>query len=178
MSKRWTEDNIPNLEGKVIVVTGGSSGLGFESAKMFAKKDATVVIASRNMERCEQAKQEIIKDYKNAKVDVIQLDLGSFDSIDLFVKEFTTKYDRLDVLLNNAGVMLTPHIKTETGFELQNGINHLGHFILTAKLFDFIERTKGSRIVNVSSLAHWFGRVNFDDYLYEKTKFDSKIELI
>lgn len=166
MSKeKWTIDNMPDLTGRVIIVTGGNSGLGYESVKAFAEKGAQVILTSRNIEKGEKAKNDIgqIK----GKIDVMQVDLASFDSIKSFAKLFTSKYKRLDVLMNNAGIMTTPYHLTKDGLEAQNGVNHYGHFLLTGLLIDLIRKTPGSRVVNVSSNAHKQGKMDFDNLLFE-----------
>jgi NAD(P)-dependent dehydrogenase (short-subunit alcohol dehydrogenase family) len=167
MSRKWTEKDISNIEGKVIIVTGGNSGLGFESVKMLAAKGAIVILASRSKTRGFDAKATILEAYPKANVDVMALDLGSFKSIEVFSNDFLAKYDRLDVLLNNAGIMMTPYGKTEDGLEQQIGVNHFGHFALTARLFDRLKSTPGSRVVNISSIAHRSGVMNFDNLMYE-----------
>jgi NAD(P)-dependent dehydrogenase (short-subunit alcohol dehydrogenase family) len=170
----WTLDSTPSLEGKNIIVTGGNSGLGFEAVKMFAAKNANVIMASRSKERAEAAKELILNENSNAKVEIMILDLSSKKSIKSFVETYTKKYQTLDVLLNNAGVMTTPYTLTEDGIELQQGVNHFGHFYLTALLFKTLKDTPKSRIVNVSSIAHRFGKMDFDNLLYEKPKSYNK----
>lgn len=167
---KWTKKNMSDLTGKIIVVTGGNSGLGFESVKALAEKGATVVLASRNVQKGEDSKAEILKAYPQGKVEVLPLDLMDLKSIRSFNKLFKEKYDRLDVLLNNAGIMTTPYFTTKDGFEGQMGTNHLGHFALTALLMDVIRKTPGSRVVNVSSGAHRYGKMDFDNLLFEKGK--------
>lgn len=164
----WTAQNIPDLSGKLIIVTGGNSGLGYESVKAFAEKGAEVVLASRSVEKGELAKKEIGK--TDGKIVVMELDLASFESIKSFVSKFKKQYTKLDVLLNNAGIMTTPYFLTKDGLEAQNGINHFGHFLLTGLLFDLIQKTPASRIVNVSSSAHKQGKMDFDDPLFEGGK--------
>ncbi|BCR35754.1 oxidoreductase [Mariniplasma anaerobium] len=159
---------IKDLNKKIIIVTGANSGLGLEATKIFASKGATIIMACRSIERANEARDLILKENKNAKLVPMDLDLGSLKSIKAFAKDFKNKYDQLDILLNNAGVMTIPYGKTTDGFEIQNGVNHLGHFALTAQLFDVIKQTKASRIVNVSSLAHRQGKMDFDNYLFEK----------
>lgn len=166
--KVWKEKNIPDLSKKVIIVTGGNSGLGYESCKMFSKKGAIVIMASRNLDKCEEAKSTILKEVPHAIIETMVLDLGDLQSVKRFVNEFRSKYRTLDVLLNNAGVMFTPQMKTTDGFEYQNGINHLGHFALTAQLFDMLKSTPQSRIVNVSSMGHRMGSMDFENYMFEK----------
>jgi NAD(P)-dependent dehydrogenase (short-subunit alcohol dehydrogenase family) len=135
---------------------------------MYAKNGAKVIIASRSLERCDEAVSKIKKSLGKADVEAMKLDLGDLDSVESFVSEFSSKYNRLDILLNNAGVMFTPKMTTKDGFEFQNGINHLGHFALTAKLFPIIKDTKNARIVNVSSIGHTFGNMDWDDYMFEQ----------
>lgn len=159
-----------DLSGKVIIVTGGNSGLGFESVKAFAGNGASVVLASRNSQKGEDAKAEILKEFPAGKIEVLELDLMDLESIGAFVKQFEEKFDRLDVLLNNAGIMTTPYFKTKDGFEGQMGTNHLGHFALTAQLMNMIKSTQGSRVVNVSSSGHQFGKMDFENLLFEDGK--------
>jgi len=168
--EKWTLKDMRDLSGKVIIVTGGNSGLGFESVKAFAENGATVVLASRDMQKGEDAKAEILKEYPKGKIEVLELDLMDLESIGAFVKQFEEKYKRLDVLLNNAGIMTTPYFQTKDGFEGQMGTNHLGHFALTAQLMKMIKATPGSRIVNVSSSAHRFGKMDFDNLLFKDGK--------
>ena len=166
--EKWTKKNMPDLDGKTIIVTGGNSGLGFESVKAFAEKGAEVVMTSRSIEKGEEAKAEI-GDVRG-KITVMELDLADFSSIKQFAEEFKKKYTRLDVLMNNAGIMLAPYFKTKDGLEAQNGINHFGHFLLTALLTDMLKKTPDSRIVNVSSNAHKYGEMDFDNLLFEDGK--------
>ena len=165
--EKWTLKNMDDQKGKVILVTGGNSGLGFESVKAFAEKEATVVLASRSIEKGEAAKSKILESHPSGTIDVMELDLMDLESVNSFVKQFSAKYDRLDVLMNNAGIMMTPYFKTKDGFEAQMGTNHLGHFALTGLLLELIKSTPGSRVVNVSSNGHRFGTMDFDNLLYE-----------
>lgn len=163
----WTIDEVSDLKGKVIIVTGANVGLGYESTKIFAQKNATVIMACRSKERADEARNQIVNEFPNADLITMTLDLSSLNSVKAFSDSFKKKYNRLDVLLNNAGIMTVPYGKTEDGFELQNGVNHLGHFALTVQLFELIKNTQDSRIVNVSSIAHKQGKMDFDNYLYE-----------
>ena len=166
-NNKWTLDNIPDLSGKIMIVTGGNSGLGYESVKALAMKGAEVVLASRSLDKGEQAKQEILKAIPEAKIVVMELDLSDLSSVINFVTAFRKNFSKLDVLLNNAGIMMTPYFKTTDGFEAQFGTNHLGHFALTGLLSDLILSTPGSRIVNVSSGAHKSGAMDFDNLQFE-----------
>jgi NAD(P)-dependent dehydrogenase (short-subunit alcohol dehydrogenase family) len=163
--EKWTKSDIPDLSGKIIIVTGGNSGLGFESVKAFAEKGAEVIMASRSVKKGEAAKSRAggVK----GTIVVMKLDLQDFDSIDRFADTFRKQYDRLDILMNNAGIMTTPYFKTKDGLEAQSGINHYGHFKLTGLLLPLLISTSGSRVVNVSSLAHKSGNMNFDDLHFE-----------
>jgi NAD(P)-dependent dehydrogenase (short-subunit alcohol dehydrogenase family) len=161
----WTTENIKDLSGKIIIVTGGNSGLGFESVKAFAEKGATVILASRDLQNGEAAKQETGMSQEN--IIVMQLDLQDFASIDQFAADFSSKYTRLDVLLNNAGIMTTPYFLTKDGLEGQMGTNHFGHFRLTSLLLPILSKTPASRIVNVSSAAHKAGRMDFENLQFE-----------
>ena len=160
----WTAKDIPDQTGRVMIVTGANSGIGFAAAKELAGKGATVVLACRSMDKAEKAAQQIKAAYPQARLDLIHLDLADLDSVREFANAFKQKYTRLDVLVNNAGVMMVPQRKeTAQGFEMQFGTNHLGHFALTGLLSDLIEKTPGARVVSVSSGAHLIGKINFDD---------------
>lgn len=168
MSKSsWTTMDIPNLTGKVIIVTGGNSGLGYESVKAFVAKGAKVIMASRSLDKAAKAKDEVLKIYPEADIEIGELNLSDLSSVRRFASWFISKYNRLDILLNNAGIMMTPYSKTKDGFESQLGTNHLGHFALTGQLLGLLQNTPQSRIVNVSSLAHKGGTFDFDDLLYK-----------
>ena len=166
----WTTENIPDLSGKVIIVTGGNSGLGFESVKAFAVKGAEVVLASRDVEKGETAKSVITKEFPKLKIEVMPLDLADMRSIRNFAELFKNHYKKLDVLLNNAGIMMAPYSHTRDGFESQVGTNHLGHFALTGLLLNILIRTKESRVVTISSNGHKYGKIDFSNLLYEKGK--------
>jgi len=168
MSRNWTQKDIPNQSGKIVVITGANSGLGFETARTLAEKRATIVMAVRNLKKGEQAKNEILKAVPNASLDLMKLDVGDLASVREFAEAFKTKYDRLDILANNAGVMAIPRQETADGFEMQLGVNHLGHFALTGLLLDVIVNTPNARIHNVTSSANYFGSINFDDLMGEK----------
>ena len=167
MANKWTQEDIPDLTGKVFVITGANSGLGYECSKTLAGKGATVVMTARNMQKGEQAKSDILSVQPQATLDLMQLDVGDLSSVRDFVAAFNAKYDRLDVLLNNAGVMAIPRQETPDGFEMQLGVNHLGHFALTGLLLDTITKTPNARIHNVSSSANYTGTINFDDLMGE-----------
>ncbi len=167
-NNQWTTDNIPDQTGRVVIVTGANSGIGYETARALAKKGATVIMACRNQQKGEAAAQQIRDQEPKGTVEMMQLDLGDLDSVRRFAETIQNDYDRLDLLINNAGIMYPPFGKTKQGFETQFGVNHLGHFALTGLLLDLIMRTPQSRIVTVSSGAHRFGRIDFDNLNAEK----------
>jgi NAD(P)-dependent dehydrogenase (short-subunit alcohol dehydrogenase family) len=168
--KRWTTSDMPDLTGKIIIVAGGNSGLGFESVKAFAEKGAEVILACRAIEKGENAKAEILQQHPDGKIEVAELDLADLKTVRRFAKTFRQNHSRLDVLLNNAGIMTTPYFKTKDGFEGQVGTNHLGHFALTGLLLPAIQKTPGSRVVNVSSSGHKQGKMDFNNLLFENGK--------
>lgn len=171
-NENWTAENIPNQKGKVAIVTGSSSGIGYEAARVLANKQATVIIAVRSLDKGNKALEKILGQNKDANVKVMELDLSNLASVKNFAELFKKNYSSLDLLINNAGVMIPPYSKTTDGFELQFGTNHLGHFALTGHLLEILINTKGARIVNVSSSAHKMGNINFDDLTWEKRKYD------
>lgn len=169
MSNKWTQNDMPDMTGKVVIITGANSGLGLESTKEIAAKGATVVMACRSLRKAEEAKADVLRQVPQAKLDVMALDNASLDSVRAFAAAFKAKYDRLDLLLNNAGVMAIPHAKTEEGFEMQFGVNHLAHFALTGLLLDLLTSTPNARVHNVSSSAAFGGKIYFDDLMGDKT---------
>jgi len=159
----WNTSNIPYQAGRNIIITGANSGIGFETARALAEKDANVTMACRNSERGKKARDEILQKYPQAKVELMVLDLCNLKSIARFAELYSSRYDSLDLLINNAGVMATPFEKTMDGFELQFGGNHLGHFALTAQLMPLLTQTPNARVVIISSLAHQMGTINFQN---------------
>lgn len=172
-SENWTAENIPNQKGKVVIVTGSSSGIGYEAARVLAEKQATVILAVRNLDKGNKAVEKILAQNKDADVRVLELDLANLESVEKFAENFKKEYLRLDLLINNAGVMIPPYSKTSDGFELQFGTNHLGHYALTGLLLELLLSTPNSRIVNVSSMAHKSGNINFDDLTWEKRSYSA-----
>jgi NAD(P)-dependent dehydrogenase (short-subunit alcohol dehydrogenase family) len=165
--KDWTTHDIPDLSGKVIIVTGANTGLGYAAARAFARKGAVTILACRNLAKGSTALEQVKKEVPDAQAEVRHLDLSSLTAISAFSEQFKSDYSRLDVLLNNAGIMFTPYQRTEDGFESHVGVNHLGHFALTNQLFELIAQTAGARIVNVSSSGHRMGAMDFENFLYE-----------
>ncbi len=153
------KENIHNLENKIVIVTGSNCGIGFEAAKIFANQGAKVVLACRDDERGRNAEELIGNGSK-----YINLDLTSFKNINNFSKIIKSEFGSIDILLNNAGVMFPPFTKTDEGLELTFAVNYIGYFYLTLKLLDLIKNVKNSRIVNVSSIAHYSAKeINFEN---------------
>lgn len=165
----WDIAQVPNQAGKVILVTGANSGIGFEAAKVLLSKGAEVVLACRSQEKGAAAVNEIKAAIPEAKIELMSLDLASLDSIQKFTEAFKQKYSQLDILINNAGVMAPPFSTTADGFESQFGTNHLGHFALTGQLLPLLEAAENGRIVVLSSLAHRVGKINFSNLNSEKS---------
>jgi NAD(P)-dependent dehydrogenase (short-subunit alcohol dehydrogenase family) len=163
LSRGWNTEEMPDQEGKVVVVTGANSGLGFEVSKKFAEKNAGVVMACRSVEKGLKAKEKILEEVSDATLEVMEIDLVSLDSVERFAEKFRDKFDRLDVLCNNAGIMAVPYGETENGFEKQFSVNHLGHFALTAHLIEILEETGNSRVVTQSSIAHENGEIDLEN---------------
>ena len=156
----WSPSEIPDQTGRVAVITGANSGIGFKAARHLAEKGATVVMACRNMEKARAARANLPAD---AEVRIVELDLGSQASVKNAAAEILANYPRVDLLLNNAGIMWLEEGRTEDGFERQFGINHLGHFTFTGLLLPALRDVPDSRIVTVSSIAHRAGRIHFDN---------------
>jgi NAD(P)-dependent dehydrogenase (short-subunit alcohol dehydrogenase family) len=168
MMPEWTAETMPDLSGKVAIVTGANSGIGFEEARALAAKSGTVILACRNQQKGEAALERILQEHPRAKAERMQLDLSDLSSVRRFAGEYADRFDRLDILLNNAGIMAVPYGKTAGGFELQFGTNHLGHFALTGLLIERIRRTPEARVVTVSSGGHRFAEMDFGNLNAEK----------
>ncbi|WRQ32830.1 oxidoreductase [Bacteroidales bacterium MB20-C3-3] len=163
MKNNWTTENIGSLEGKTIIITGGSSGIGLEAARVLSSKGANVIIAVRNLEKGESAAREIKEVYPKAIIEVMHIELSDLESVKKFAETFALKYSRLDILINNAGVMVPPLKLTKQGYELQFGTNHLAHFALTGLLLPLMKDIPGSRVVTVSSIAARGGKIHYDN---------------
>ena len=159
----WTADDIPDQSGRTVIVTGGNGGLGLETCRELARKGAHVVMAARNLDKAEEGLADIREDVPDADVAILPLDLADLESVRAFVATFGQRHDRLDLLVNNAGVMAIPYRQTADGFEMQIGTNHLGHFALTGLLLPKLAADGPSRIVNVASNAHKMRAMRFDD---------------
>lgn len=167
---KWTQADIPDQSGKLALVTGANSGIGFEAARALARRGATVVLGCRDVARAREAAARI--GAESVRPVVMCLDLADLDAVRRFAEEFSARFDRLDLLINNAGVMMPPASTTKQGFELQFGVNHLGHFALTGLLLPRLQAAGGARVVNVSSQAHRQGRMNFDDLDFQTRRYD------
>jgi NAD(P)-dependent dehydrogenase (short-subunit alcohol dehydrogenase family) len=168
MSNRWIASDMPSLTGKTALVTGANGGLGYYVSLELARKGAQVLMACRSAEKGRQAAERIAAEAPGAQVEVIGLDLADLEAVRRCAGEVRGRVERLDILVNNAGVMGIPRTTTAQGFEMQFGANHLGHFALTAQLLDLIEAAPAGRVVQVSSLMHLFGKMNFDDLMGER----------
>jgi NAD(P)-dependent dehydrogenase (short-subunit alcohol dehydrogenase family) len=168
MSESWTAERIPSQAGRTAVVTGANSGLGLVAARELARAGANVVLACRDTAKGEDAARSIDAEVADAAVAVEALDLASLDSVRSFAERISADRPGVDLLINNAGVMAPPRQTTADGFELQFGTNHLGHFALTGLLLGGLEGREGARVVTVTSTAHRFGRIHFDDLQWER----------
>jgi NAD(P)-dependent dehydrogenase (short-subunit alcohol dehydrogenase family) len=166
--KAWTFDDIPDQTGREVIVTGANTGIGFETARALALKGACVTLACRDVEKGRAVADRILSVSPDAAVTLEQLDLSDLRAVGDFATRFRERDERLDLLILNAGVMVPPESKTAQGFELQFGVNHLGHFALTGALLPLVLATEGSRVVVVSSTAATTGRMQFDDLQFEK----------
>ncbi|RLB50088.1 MAG: short-chain dehydrogenase [Deltaproteobacteria bacterium] len=169
MPHDWNLDQVPDLSGRVMIVTGANSGIGYEAALAFAKRKADVILACRHQDKAKAAADRIQNEAPTARLELIPLDLSDLSSVQAFALSFREGHSRLNGLINNAGVMALPQRTTTDGFEMQLGTNHLGHFALTGRLLDLLLAAPGSRVVNVSSIAHKFGKIRFHDLQSEKS---------
>ncbi len=166
-SDKWTAADIPDQTGKLAVVTGGNSGLGYKTVRELARHGAHVVLACRTPAKGQAARDQILDEVAGAAIEVMKLDLADLASIRDFAEGFKSDHTQLHILVNNAGVMATPRRATADGFELQLGTNHLGHFALNGLLLGVLLQTPDSRVVTVSSIAERMGHVDFDDLMSE-----------
>ncbi|MDS0299544.1 oxidoreductase [Halogeometricum sp. S1BR25-6] len=168
MTANWTVEDAPDQSGRTAVVTGANSGLGYEATRMLAEKGAHVVMAVRSPERGREAARDVLDRVPDADLTLAKLDLADLDSVRRFAEWFEGEFDELHVLANNAGVMAIPRRETEQGFEMQFGVNHLGHFALTGRLLDTLRETEGeTRVVTQSSGVHESGEMDFEDLMGE-----------
>ena len=169
----WSAAEIPDLTGKVAIITGANSGLGLETAAGLAAHGATVVMACRDPKRAASALDQVRQRAPGAKIEAMALDLADLSSVRAFASAFKARYPRLDILCNNAGVMHLPYRKTRDGFEMQIGTNHLGHFALTGLLLERLTSTPHSRVVHVASVAHRFTKgIDLEDLNWERKPYN------
>jgi len=168
---RWTPEQMPSPAGLRVVVTGSNTGIGYEAAKVFAERGAHVMLACRNMAKAQAAKDRILSGSPSGTVDTMMLDLADLEGVQAFADAFLAQHERLDRLVLNAGVMIPPLGRTAQGFELQFGVNHLGHFALTCHLDPLLRATEGARVTAVTSVAGDMGRMHWDDVNWEQRKY-------
>lgn len=170
---RWTENDVPDQSGRLAIITGSNTGLGYDTARVLAARGAQVVMAVRDTAKGDAAAARIRKLSPDAQVEVHKLDLGSLASVKQAGAELAATYPRIDLLINNAGVMYPPKQTTSDNFELQFGTNHLGHFALTGLLLGNLLDVDGSRVVVVASIAHNIrAKIDFDDLQWEKRRYE------
>jgi NAD(P)-dependent dehydrogenase (short-subunit alcohol dehydrogenase family) len=168
---RWTIDQMPDQTGRTILVTGANSGLGLRSAQALASRGGRVLMGCRNQEKAAVAVETVKQAATDAPPEVLLLDLADLDDVRAVALRMGSELDRLDVLMNNAGVMGIPQQRTKQGFEMQFGTNHLGHFALTGLLLPVLRRARAPRVVTVSSNGHRLGRIHFDDLNGERGRY-------
>jgi len=159
------------VKDKIVLITGANSGIGKETTRALAKEGATIIMACRNLEKAELVSKMIQKESKNSNIEVMKLNLASLKSVRNFVWEFKARYQKLHVLINNAGVFCMKREDTGEGFEKTIGVNYLGHFLLTFELLPLLEATPEARIINLSSNAHYSGDLDLDDLHFKKRKY-------
>ncbi|WBL21332.1 oxidoreductase [Zunongwangia sp. HRR-M8] len=164
----WSLNKAKDKTGKIAIVTGANVGIGYETTKGLASLGIEVIMACRDLKKAENAKQKIIKLNPKAKLKLMEINLASLDSVRSFAGQFKSQYDKLDILVNNAGIMMTSFQKTDDDLELQMATNYFGHFLLTGLLIPVLENSFRSRVVSLSSLAHKWGDIRFDNLNAEK----------
>lgn len=160
---KWNIEKVPSQPGKVAIVTGANSGIGYQTTLGLVKKDFEVIMACRNIQKAEEVKAKILRLHPKAKIKSMMLDLSSLADVRKFVDEFKTQFKRLDLLINNAGIMMSPYKVTKDGFENQLATNYIGHFALTGLLLPLLINTSDSRIVSLSSLSFKWAKIQFED---------------
>jgi NAD(P)-dependent dehydrogenase (short-subunit alcohol dehydrogenase family) len=166
----WTESRLPNLQGETVVITGANSGIGLEATKMLAAKGAHVVMACRSEEKAVNAMTDVKSQHPDASLEFMKLDLADLSSVRAFADELSDKYEFIDRLINNAGLMAIPYRTTEDGFEMQLGVNHFGHFALTNLVLPLLAANDYARVITVSSNAHKLGSMDWNN-LHAEQKY-------
>ena len=170
-TRKWSAGDVGDQTGRVAIVTGANRGIGLPTAEELSRRGARVVMACRSVESARAAAGRIGRANLSGSVEVMELDLANLASIREFAEEYRRRFEQLDLLINNAGVMLPPLTRTADGFEVQIGTNHLGHFALTARLLKLLVETAGSRVVTVASTGHRFAAIDFDDLQWQARKY-------
>lgn len=168
MSRQWRLEQVPPQPEKVAVITGANNGIGYETALGLAKKDVSVILACRNMQKAENAKSRILNEYPKARIDCLKLDVSSLRGVRAFARQCGERLEKLDLLINNAGIMMSPYGVTEDGFENQLATNYIGHFALTGSLLPLLTRSPDSRVVTLTSLSYKWAQIQFDDLHAQK----------
>ena len=172
--KKGLVESDVKLNSKTVIITGCNTGIGYETAIDLAARGAKIIMACRDTDKAEIAKAKVLDHVNNAELVVKKLDLASLDSVREFASDINETESRLDILINNAGIMMCPDWKTKDGFEMQLGTNHIGHFLLTTLLLELLKKSAPSRIVIVTSMAYKRGRMNWNDIMMEKKYSPSK----
>ena len=159
--KNWDTKNIPNLEGKTALITGSNSGLGYYTAKALAEKNCHVILSCRTPEKSIATKNKLQNLIPQAQLSTIEIEMSDFNKVSSKCDQISNEYESLDLLINNAGIMHPPKTLNSQGYEIQFAVNHLSHMLLTLKLIPLLEKIKNSRIVTVTSLAQFFGKVGW-----------------
>jgi len=164
----WTNKNINNQSGRTFLITGANSGIGYETAKALYQAGAHIIMACRDLNRAEEAAKSISSAAETGSLEIAQLNLSNLSDVKDFADQIIKKHNKIDVLINNAGVMIPPASKTDDGFELQFGVNFIGHYALTGYLYPLLKQTANSRIVTISSMAYLHGKIDFDNLKSER----------
>lgn len=159
---------IPSQKGRIAIVTGANTGLGFETTKALAGTGMKIIMACRDLKKAQAARNRILREHADADLEIMLIDLSKLLSVREFATDYMNRHNKLDLLINNAGIMIPPYNLTADGFESQMGVNYFAHFLLTGLLFNTITKTYGSRIVTLASNAHKKAQINFDDLNWEK----------
>lgn len=165
---KWSIEQVPSQRGKIAIVTGANSGIGYEVTLGLIKKGFEVIMACRNIKKAEEAKVKILQQYPAAKINLMKIDTSSLKEVKKFADQFKSQYQNLHLLINNAGIMMSPHKVSEDGYENQFATNYIGHFALTGLLLPILTSTAGSRIISLSSLSYKWSEIIFDDFHFKK----------
>ena len=166
--RNWSLNEVPSQSGKVAIVTGANSGIGYEVTLGLIKTGFEVIMACRNLQKAEEAKVKILHQYPKANINLMRVDTSSLNEVKKFVEQFKNRYQNLHLLVNNAGIMMSPHKVSEDGYENQLATNYIGHFALTGLLLPILTNTSGSRIISLSSLSYKWSEIIFDDFNFKK----------